>query len=333
MRPLSAPVKVSLDVTEACNLACAHCRSLPRCPPASPLTHSELLAVIDDLAAMSVFRLGLSGGEPLLRPELPELVHHAVARGVGRVLISTNATLITPAMLRELTPSRGRITLKASLDGPPQVHDGLRGVEGACAGTLRGLRLAVGEGFAVQLTTTLMRPNLAHLAQIIDLGAELDCAAHFIVEVLPVGRAGMELLLSAKDRREAAAVIADRSRACAHRVVGRLAFAGDAGFGYSCEAGVAECGILADGTIVGCRLLPEVSEGNVRDRPVSEVWRSADGFRFFRRSIDGALPNACRACASHATCRGGCRAWAYHVSGDLRGPDLRCPVLAGDAER
>ena len=79
MRPLSAPIKVSVDITSRCNLSCAHCRNEPG-SAGDDLSPAELLGIVDDVAAMGVFRLGISGGEPFAHPHLAEVVRRSGGR-------------------------------------------------------------------------------------------------------------------------------------------------------------------------------------------------------------------------------------------------------------
>ena len=134
--PLAAPLKVSIDLTSRCNLNCLHCRNRNDTGGNGQLDSGTLAAIIDDVASMQVFRLGFSGGEPLLRDDLPEMIERAVGRGIPRIFISTNGTLVSRRWLDRLHAVRERVTLKISLDGPAEVHDRIRGKAGASAAAL-----------------------------------------------------------------------------------------------------------------------------------------------------------------------------------------------------
>ena len=118
------------NMTKACNLRCQHCYAHATAGPADrELSTGQARAMIDDLAAFGAPVILFSGGEPLMRPDLPALARYAVGRGM-RAVISTNGTLISPDKARELKDI-GLSYVGVSLDGLQAVHDQFRGMEGA----------------------------------------------------------------------------------------------------------------------------------------------------------------------------------------------------------
>lgn len=335
VRPLSAPLKVSLDVTGRCNLNCSHCRAQGEAGSRAELDFGTVAAVIDDAASMGVFRLGLAGGEPFLREDLEEIIQHAISRGIPRVFVSTNGTLTTAKRLGKLAGCRERITFKVSVDGPAEIHDQIRGAPGSLDGAISGIALMRGFGFDVQVTTTLSKANLGHLEETLRQVERTGCSKQYVVEVVPKGRANLTMLLTPEDRQKALAALASfrSSGSCRpNKVVAKIGFA-DASPGFECCAGVSECGVLSDGRVVGCRLLPEIAEESVLQRPLSATWRSATAFAYYRSQLPGRLGNPCRTCSLLATCRGGCRAFAAWRLADEEGPDVRCHKFAGSTCR
>ena len=335
VRPLCAPLKLSVDVTSRCNLHCLHCRNQTGAPSDCALDARMLASIIDDAASLGVFRLALSGGEPLLREDLPELIQYAVARGIPRVFVSTNATLLDRQWLDRLRAIRERITLKVSLDGPAAVHDRVRGMPGVAAAAVAAIELAAARGFEVQVTTTLMKVNVDCLGETLRLVGRLPCSRHYVVEAMPQGAADATTVLSPRQRQAALAALAAHAEEPARRthvepppVVAKIGFARGCP-GFECCAGVRECGILSDGRVVGCRLLPEIDEGYVQETPVSRLWRSSGAFAYFRRDLTSRLGGPCKSCPDLPACRGGCRAFATRRSGEEEGPDLRCPRARG----
>lgn len=321
LTPLSAPVKVSVDLTRQCNLRCLHCRNRTSVDHSRQLDFRTLAAVIDDVAAMGVFRLAFSGGEPLLRSDLPEIIEYAVGRNIPRVFVSTNGTLLDQQWLTRLHAVRNRLTLKMSLDGPAPTHDLVRGTPGAWTAVVEAVQRAAASGFEVQVTTTLMKANIDFLEQTLELVDRLPCSRHYVVEAAPQGAADATTVLSPEQRREAANILAAHPTP---KVVAKIAFS--RGYReFECCAGIRECGILSDGRIVGCRLLPEIHEGYVQDGPLSKRWRSSEGFAYYRRQLGLRLADPCKGCIDLSTCRGGCRAFAAWKSARDEGPDLRCP--------
>ncbi len=325
LMPLAAPVKVSIDLTSRCNLRCLHCRNRTGASSDSELDWRTVAGIVDDLASMRVFRLGLSGGEPLVRDDVPELIGYALGRGIPRVFVSTNGTLLDRRFLDRIEAFRSRITLKISLDGPDEVHDRVRGTPGAAAAAIAAIHLAAACGFDVQTTTTLMSANVEWLGQTLELVDRLPCSRHYVVEAVPQGAADWSTVLSPEQRQAACHVLAGQQ---SERRVAKIAFSRGCP-GFECCAGVRECAILSDGRVVGCRLLPEIHEGYVQDRPLSSVWRSAEAFACFRRDLTARLTEPCVTCPDLSTCRGGCRAFAVRDSTEKEGPDLRCPRCYG----
>jgi radical SAM protein with 4Fe4S-binding SPASM domain len=332
MRRLRSPVKVSIDITSRCNLSCSHCRSRTGAGSAGEMDSSVICSVIDDLAAMRVFRIAISGGEPFLRDDAAGIIRYAASRSPGRVLVSTNGTYIDRELLRELAPSKDRLTVKISLDGPAAVHDPFRGVPGAFDAARRAIRLCREEGFRVEVTSTVSRNTISHLRWLARFVMAERCARYTVMEVVPVGRATWAICLDAGERAKAREILDEvrkESRVSGPDFVVKIPFSGPGPHALRCNGGISECGILQDGTVVGCRLLPHLGEGNVRERPLSLIWSDPRSFQVFRGSSRTAGDPGCRSCLQAAACGGGCRAYAFGLAGSLSNRDPRCPGPSG----
>ncbi|MFW5936493.1 MAG: radical SAM protein, partial [Desulfosalsimonas sp.] len=136
------------NITQRCNLRCIHCYAHAKAGlQENELSTAEGKALIDDLADMGAPVLLLSGGEPLMRPDLPELAEYAVNRGM-RAVISTNGTLIdrdTARVLKDI----GLSYVGISLDGNRQVNDRFRGMEGAFDQAMKGIENCRAAGIKV----------------------------------------------------------------------------------------------------------------------------------------------------------------------------------------
>ena len=162
--PNGAPT-VIWRVTRACNLNCSHCYSDSRLLPyPGQLSTAEAQVMIEDLAQFGVPAVEFSGGEPLLRPDLPELVAHTRELGI-RPVLSTNGTLITPSVAADFKRA-GVAYLGISLDSPGPLNDWLRGKKGAFETALDGLRNCAVAGLRVGLRIKLTRRNFADLETI-----------------------------------------------------------------------------------------------------------------------------------------------------------------------
>lgn len=158
------PLHASWITTNRCNLHCLYCDH-PEITGAE-LDTGEALALIDALAEAGTIRLSLTGGEPLLRQDLPEIVRRAVSRGMI-VGLNTNGMLLTDRP--EALPAVHRVTM--SLDGPPEIHDAIRG-EGAFARLTRSVEIIRRRGIPLSFTTVVHRENAAVLSRVFDLFPE-----------------------------------------------------------------------------------------------------------------------------------------------------------------
>ncbi len=171
------------NMTKACNLRCLHCYALATAGPSpQELSTAEAKALIDDLSAYGAPVILFSGGEPLMRPDLPELARYAVGQGM-RAVISTNGTLITADKAKELKEI-GLSYVGVSLDGMREVHDRFRGVEGAFDQAIAGIRNCLAAGLKVGLRFTVFKHNAAEVPAVFDLlereGIPRVCFYHLV---------------------------------------------------------------------------------------------------------------------------------------------------------
>src|SRR4030042_6335020 len=133
---------VAWELTRGCNLACVHCRaSADRGPFPGELSTNECLRVMDEIASISKPVIILTGGEPLLRPDIFDLPKYGTDKGF-RMVMATNGTLITEETIREMKTS-GIQRISISLDGPnAETHAAFPKGRGAFEGSLRGLEMA-----------------------------------------------------------------------------------------------------------------------------------------------------------------------------------------------
>jgi radical SAM protein with 4Fe4S-binding SPASM domain len=350
------PHVVSWNLTYRCNLACEHCYLDAGGKPAvkdeafadrSELTTEGCYEVIDQIAAFAPECLTiLTGGEPLLRRDILDIVRRAHARGLW-VVVGTNGVKITENLARILKDAGVR-GLSLSLDAlDAAAHDGFRRVRGAWQNTVEGARIlhAVGLPFIVQ--TTVARHNVKDLAAIAAFAREeLGAKVWNLYFLVPTGRGTFVSDLTPADHD---AVLADLSRIraahagamlvnakCAphhirHAVMEEAGgpdaalqrtYAGDAG---GCPAGTHYLGIRPNGDVTPCPYLP-VFGGNLRKTPLLELWRVSEPFVTIRRRTS--LEGRCGACELHAAC-GGCRARAWAASGSLLAEDPLCTHVPG----
>ena len=187
---------VAWEVTRSCNLACSHCRaSALRGPYPGELDTERCLRLIDEIAAVAKPVMILTGGEPLLREDIYTLAAYGDGKGL-RMVLATNGTLVIEKTARRMKAA-GIKRVSVSLDGPDAAsHDAFRGVPGAFAGVLAGIKAMRRAELEFQINTTITQANLAQISKIHDLAHHLGAAAHHIFFLVPTGR-GKELAAQA----------------------------------------------------------------------------------------------------------------------------------------
>lgn len=340
------------NVGRRCNLHCVHCYSdSENRAYGGELTTDEGRALIDDLAAFEIPVLLLSGGEPLMRPDLLELIAHARSRGL-RVTLSTNGTLITPraaAALRALEVSYVGI----SLDGIGLTNDMFRGHKGAFDEAMAGFRNCKATGQRVGLRMTLTRRNARDLDRIFDFieAEEIDraCFYHLVYS----GRGNSADELTAADARAAIDIILRRTKDFAERNISKEIFTVDnhadgpylylklraedperadevlallkwnGGGLNSSGVGVADIDFL--GNVHPDQFWMHHTLGNVRERKFSEIWRdTSDPLLAGLRDRAPLLKGRCGACQWKDVCGGSFRVRADQVFNDPWAEDPGC---------
>ena len=330
------PRLVAWETTRACNLVCRHCRAeaVPE-PPAGELSPAEGLDFLEQLAAWPPTPMViLSGGEPLLRPDILELAARGTALGL-RMLLSTNGTLITAELARQMKQA-GVARVSLSLDGPDAAsHDDFRGQTGAFEGLLQGAAHLKAAGLPFQINTTLTTDNLCQAEALTDQSAALGAVAHHIFLLVPVGRAesmvtaplsadNYEAALKKLKLREASLPIEFKAT-CApqYQRLGLemgLAATGRHGRGRGCLAGQGFMFVSSEGEARGCGYLP-LAAGNLRRQGVREIYETSPLFTALRDRQQ--YRGKCGHCEYWNIC-GGCRARAQ-ARGDFLGPEPLCP--------
>jgi len=326
---------IAWELTRACNLSCLHCRAaaVSSAPPGE-LTTEECLALVDDIASFAQPTLILTGGEPLLRPDLFPILSRADARGL-RTVAAVNGTLLDAPTAKRLADAGVR-RISISLDGKDAAsHDALRGVPGAFEGALRGIAAAREAALPFQINTTVTKQNADQLPEILALAIRLGAAAHHIFLLVPTGRAanllGFELdarhyeeVLQWLAGQVASAPIEIRATCAPHfyRILRQRGIPTQA---RGCLAGQSFCFISHTGDVQPCGYF-DVKCGNVRQMSLREIWENAPLFRQLRDL--SAYQGKCGFCEFRQVC-GGCRARAYEATGDPLAPEPLCAHVPG----
>ncbi len=329
------PRLIAWELTRACPLACRHCRASAQAEADSnELTPDEARQVLEKLAAWAKPLLILTGGEPMLREDLWDLVPRARELGLP-VALAPCGMLVDEAAARRMVEAGIRM-ISLSLDGPTaEAHDAFRGVEGAFDGVMRAVDAARAAGLPFQVNTTVTRANAASLPQMLALARRLGAACFNPFLLVPTGR-GKALAaqeLSAEAYEEALRFLAEAEKqadvpirvTCAphyQRVrveaglepvkPGSAGCLGGKSFAFISHTGVVQiCGFLD----VACGALREA------DYDFRRVWEGSEVLRRVR-NVDS-YGGACGVCEYRRVC-GGCRARAFAATGDYLAEEPLC---------
>ncbi len=347
-----APFLAIWEVTQSCDLACKHCRAAAQ-PIAHPdqLTTSEGKALIDQIADMHVPIFVFTGGDPLKRPDLYELIRYAAEKDV-KVAVTPSAT---PLLTREAIfkmKEAGVVRLGISLDGSsPEIHDNFRGLPGAWARTIQAVEWANEAGIPIQVHTTISRHNAHDLDNLCALFEKLAIVMWNVFFLVPVGRGQLDDLLSGEEFEQVFGKIYELSHKVSFQIKTTEAMhyrryllqhnlqERRMGHGHShatrheYEPGTPMADARARtsswatrrvndgkgflfvshmGNVYPSGFLP-IHAGNIRETPLSEIYRNAPIFKSLRDTSK--LEGKCGACEYKEIC-GGSRARAYAVTGD-----------------
>jgi len=365
-RAAPGPV-VIWNLVRRCNLACQHCYSISAdIDFPGELTTAEVFRTMDDLRSFGVPVLILSGGEPLLRPDIWDIAHRAKATGFY-VGLSTNGTLIDSAMLPKIV-AVGFDYVGISLDGIEATHDRFRRKAGAFAASLAGVRLCRDAGIKVGLRFTLTQDNAHDLSGLLDLMERERVDKFYLSHLNYGGRGNINRKTDAMFRttRDAMDLVFDT--AWRHVEAGRprefVTGNNDADAVYllhwvrarfpereaHLRAKLAQWGGNSSGVnIANIDNLGVVhpdtfwwnySLGNVRERPFSAIWQdTSDPLLAGMKASPRAVKGRCGACAYFDVCGGNTRVRAYQLTGDAWAEDPGCYLdddelgIEGDYER
>ncbi len=195
------PIPVTVwNTTSRCNLKCMHCYADAGAKKAGELTTQEAKEFIDDLAEMKVPVLLLSGGEPVMREDITELIAHAKSKGI-HVSLSTNGTLIDGETAEKLAEA-GVDYVGVSIDGSEETNDRFRGLKGAFRRAMEGLENAASAGIPTGIRFTVTKFNLRDVPEVIDLLVENEVPRFCLYHLVPSGRADFQIDINLKERRD-----------------------------------------------------------------------------------------------------------------------------------
>lgn len=323
---------ISWNTTKKCNLNCVHCyrESGMDVDTSKELTTDEGKKLIGEISKAGFRLLILSGGEPLLRNDIIDLV---VAAREARIMpaMGTNGTLLTKELADELN-SAGLKGIAISIDSlDEKYHDEFRGQQGAFSKAQEGIENALSAGLRVQINMTVTDKNQEEFGNVVSYYEKLGVHAIHPFFLVPTGRA---LSMEEDSLKETAyysmiqrvlslqsSTTLELKPTCAPQFMPMAKEMGlSQRFTRGCLAGTAYCCILPEGQVNICPYLP-VGVGNIREKAFDEIWESSPVFLELRdiKNYQG----ACGRC-EHAGICGGCRARAYYYNGSYLAEEPWC---------
>ncbi len=329
---LAGPLAVHLEVIGACNLTCSHCFAgvLPR--NRAPLQVPEMDRLFAELAAMGCFRLGLTGGEPLMRNDLFDIMDCATARGLHPCL-TTNGLLITDDIARELG-KRELVWLNVSLDGATRAtNDAIRG-PGTFDRVCDKLRILARHA-RYTLAFTITSQNAHEVEECARLARELGAHTAVFRPLYPVGIAQRHMHLMPTFAQYTGALRrlaqsetprgGDTHSIDPFSPIARRDIQAKIHRNNGCGAANLVASISVNGNVNPCSFLGSAHDaGNLRERSFGEIWHHSAGFTGMRGMSS---PTGCASCPESSTdesgdrFRGGCRARSMALAGDIDAPD------------
>ncbi len=339
---LHPPQTLTLAITGACNLFCAHCWVDAGARVSAPHVPTQTLTrLIKEFAAMGGDGIRFTGGEPLCHPDWLELLRYACETGFQRIMLQTNGNLLTDTHVRALAElDFPGLSVQISLDGAEApTHDRVRG-DGTFTGAVAAIRRLVGAGFGprVTLAFTEMRHNLEDLPTLLELAADLGVGSVVTGTLVTGGRAEKNSQCAPPTPDQYLRILGrydtDERFRRNYDKLGTMAALewrrGDAPREKCCT--FAENPYLTpDGRLYPCLLChaDAYAVTGVFEKGLATAF--AEGATIWRtllqisRSRANAIA-ACRKCPGRKTCAGGCMGRAWGSCGDLLGADDRCDL-------
>jgi len=338
------------EVTQACDLACVHCRASAQ-PERSPaeLSTEQGYRLLDEIRSFGEPLMVFTGGDPLKRPDLYDLIRYSVKIGL-RTNVTPSATPLLTAEAIEAFKAAGITRMAISLDGPDAAtHDEFRGIPGTFDRAMFALRYARDIGLDTQLQTTVTRRNMARLAEVAEIAKEVRTRMWSLFFLIVTGRAeeGDDLLapeyeqvfefmyelsktapfgVKTTEAMHYRRYVAQRIKA-EHGVTENPNAKGVAWRTAGVSDGKGFVFVSHTGEIFPSGFFP-VSGGNVLDDSLTDVYRNSDLFLTLRDTSQ--RHGKCGICEYRNIC-GGSRSRAYALTGDFLAEDPRCvyqPYLA-----
>jgi len=349
-RYLRSPFLINWSITSRCNLSCKHCY-VPSDPEIfkNELSTLECLNFIKQLKDMKVPALHFLGGEPLIRDDLFTIAYQARKYGI-LTYMTTNGTLISDSNIKDIRKSFSLVLV--SLDGPPQIHNFIRG-HNTFQKTMKGILTLTRYNSKFGIVTCLSNQNVDYLNELETIVTKSNAEFWSFLPFIPVGQGKknenlfkmsaskmVQIYSDLQELRERnenivkiyppffpsletltffKEVIENRSR----KTISKKHFL------RNCFGGASKLGILPNGDVMACDMLPwrlDFVVGNIRENTFMDIWHHNDNpiLMKFRNGFE--ITGKCQECELADYCRGGCRAMVYGLTGSLNASNPICLI-------
>lgn len=299
------------ETTLRCNLRCSHCGSVAGDARTDELSTKECYSLIEQLADLGCKDVSLMGGEFLIRNDWQAL--GGCVKDLGMDLCMVSNGILVPKFINEISNLQPKV-VGISVDGLKEAHERIRG-KGTFDPTMKAVDMLLEKGIQTTLITTISQINFKDLPKMAETIKGKGCNWQIQV-AMPFGNFSKDLLISEEDYYASAMFIAKQ------RIDNKfqdLPVIGAHCYGYNskvlpgckwggCTAGIRSIGITSNGGIVGCLSMgnERFIEGNVRERPLREIWEDPGSFSYNRNFRKEDLGPNCKGCRYGKKCKGGC---------------------------
>ncbi len=313
--------------TNSCNARCVHCSTAAAKRFPDELSTEEVKEMFNELAGLGVFDIAISGGEPMTRPDIFEIIEHITSLGLKAGIGSNGSTITADKVkrLKDLKISR----LQISIDGTEAIHDFARRWIGLFEKAKNAIRLGIEGGLPVHVCMTLHKLNYRVMEEVIELCAAWGVTRFNLSRFIPTGRGDGSLDLPKEVWKEMIYLLEEKRKEYKNRMEITTHLSQSAlvnselecydGF-IGCQAGIGQGCIGPTGNLSPCVMLP-VMIGNIREESFANIWKNSAVINSFKSRNE--LKGPCNSCMHKSKC-GGCRAVAYSYTGDFMETDSRC---------
>lgn len=320
------------EITMACNMQCRHCGSAAGQKREYELTTEQALDLCHQLAELGCKRVTLSGGEPLMRKDWPDIAKELIVRKITVNMISNGWIMDTEKI--GLAKDIGLSNIGISLDGVEHTHDYIRNVNGSFQRSVVAFRTMADMNFPSAAITCINKLNLSELEAIYEALLELDVPQWQLQLAEPMGNmtAFHENMIDPEQIKELLAFASSKikeNRMIIHlgdnigyyskneKGLKRFGSSSRLDFWVGCMAGCQAIGIRSNGDITGCLSIrsDDFIEGNVLEEPLRDIWFKEGNFAYNRNFDPSMLEGYCAECQYGDICRAGCRCMSFFAGG------------------